>query len=116
MQAGCKIFLNHSGMTHISLVLMFTYVKAKRKLRTDGAVSLLLSQHALFFFSGQDHSYVCTAAIHWCSGPERRCTDGVNQTKYPQDESQSSLLMGKWKNHLFEDSKVEVIFIARGSY
>lgn len=40
----------------------------------------------------------------------------MNQTKYPQDESQNSLLMGKWKNHLFEDSKVEVIFIARGSY
>lgn len=57
MQAGCKIFLNHSGMTHISLVLMFTYVKDRRKLRTDGAVSLLPSQHALFFFSGQDHSY-----------------------------------------------------------
>lgn len=52
-----------SGMTHISLVLMFTYVNDNSKLRTDGPGSLLLSDNVHFSFSGQDYCYalLCTA-------------------------------------------------------
>lgn len=56
--------LNQSGMTHISLVLMFTYVNDNSKRRTDGAGSLLLSHNVHFSFSGHNYCSVllCTAA------------------------------------------------------
>lgn len=63
MEAGCKMLLNQSGMTHISLVLMFTYVNDNNTLRTDGPGSLLLSDNVHFSFSGQDScsALLCTA-------------------------------------------------------
>jgi len=57
------MLLNQSRMTHISLVLVFTYGNDNSKLRTDGAESLLLSHNVHFSFGGQDYCYalLCTA-------------------------------------------------------
>lgn len=66
------MLLSQSGMTHISLVLMFTYVNDNSKLRTDGAGSLLLSHNVHFSFSGQTtamHYYALQSEMHWCSEP-----------------------------------------------
>lgn len=108
--------LNQSGMTHISLVLMFTYVNDNSKRRTDGAGSLLLSHNVHFSFSGQNYCSVllCTAARDTLvQRATRRCKDSMNQTNYPQGESQCCLFMGKWKIHIFANSKLEAFFIAR---
>lgn len=112
MQAGCKTLLNQSGMTHISLVLLFTYVNGNSKRRTDE-----LDPHTMYIFPSVARTtampyYALPSEVHWCSEPSRRCIDSMNQPKYPQGESQCSLFMGKWKIHLFKNSKLEAIFIA----
>lgn len=70
------MLLNPSGMTHISPVLMFTYVNGSSKLRTDGAGCSLLSHNVHFSFGGQDYCYalLCSAVSDTgrCSEPRRR--------------------------------------------
>lgn len=56
MQAGCKPLLNQSGMIHILLVLVFTYVNDNSKLRTDQ-----LDPHTMYIFP----SAARTTAMHY---------------------------------------------------